>query len=419
VSIGDFNFSYLPVSRRGFTSIEAVEFLRKEFPEVSHWTRWTASGTHHCLSNIVGKGHKAEGTVGTWSWVRVPCSYPALTFWDGYSTDPARSDDWIGMLRIKGEQDEGFLQFSCLNSMGTIGAWYLASTTDVVLLDRFGLAVHEHFYPPGQLIIQVQGAPDIQLSPEDDETIFLPELLRQDIEQQVLSFFASAEQYRRMRLRHRRGFLFVGCPGTGKTMMVRRLIRLCHQHPISVFMLNIAKATSDYDVAALFRSAQRSAPALIILEDLDSLTLECHVTRAQLLAQLDALDAKQGLLVIATTNNPRHIDPALVHRPSRFDRVWEFPLPNCEMRRQYLDWAFRGLNDQALAAVAERTSDWSFAYLNELRTTAAILAIDHRRAAPSEEELSTALELLASQFQAGRNNHALGRLGELAGFRSG
>jgi ATP-dependent 26S proteasome regulatory subunit len=306
-----------------------------------------------------------------------------------------------------------------MNATGAVGQWYLASTSDVQLLDRFGRDVYEHFHPPGKLIIQVHGGRDISLEPADDETIFLPEPLRHDIEQQVYSFFENAEQYRHLRVRRRRGFLFVGSPATGKTMMVRHLVRQCYRrYHIAFFMLNIARETTDANVTTLFHEAQHKAPAMVILEDLDSLTTECRVSRAHLLAELDGLDAREGVLVIGTTNNPRQIDPALAHRPSRFDRVWHFPLPDVEMRRRYLQWAFDGLEAKAIAAVAERTNKWSFAYLNELRTTTAILAMDRGSPSLTEEDLSNALNLLGPQFREGRKNHPIDDTGDFTGFGS-
>ena len=417
MSVDQFRHEYFPIPHRGLSSIEAVEFLRKEFPATPSWTCWTPGYvTCRLLGQIVGKGHRITGRIGEWSWTRVPSAYPQLAFWDGYSLDAARSDDWVGVLKICDEHGKEFLLFSFLNSQGEIGHWFLASTLEVQVLARFARAVHDHFLPADRLVIQVQGGPSIHLNPDDDETIFLPADLRRDIEGQVNSFFANAERYRQLRLRHRRGFLFVGSPGTGKSMMLRHLVRQCHRRSdVPALMLSISKDTEDRDVAMLFREAEHNAPCLVILEDLDSLTTESRVSRAHLLAQLDGLDSKEGLLVIGTTNNPEDIDPALAHRPSRFDRVWKFPLPDREMRRRYLVWAFEGAGAD-MAAMASQTAGWSFAYLNELRTTAAILAMDRNAAAPTPEDVHQAFALLSPQFLAGRKNHVDNSNGELAGF---
>lgn len=420
MSADQFRHEYFPIPHRGLSSIEAVEFLRREFPATLSWTCW-APGHVTCrlLGQIVGKGHQLTGRIGQWLWTRVPSTYPQLSFWDGYSLDAACSDDWVGVLKIRGDCGGEFLLFSFLNSQGEIGRWYLASTLNVQLLDRFAHAVRDHFLPSDRLVIQVRGGPNIRLNPDDDETIFLTAELRQDIEQQVNSFFTNAERYRQRRLRHRRGFLFVGSPGTGKSMMLRHMVRQCHRrHHVAAFMLNITKDTEDNDVAMLFRDAEHNAPCLIIMEDLDALTTECRVSRAHLLAQLDGLDSREGLLVIGTTNNPADVDPALVHRPSRFDRVWHFELPDRAMRQRYLEWAFPEAEADA-ATLASQTGGWTFAYLNELRTTAAILAMDRNAAAPTPEDLREAFALLSPQFQAGRKNHVADGNGELTGFLHG
>ena len=170
-------------------------------------------------------------------------------------------------------------------------------------------------------------------------------------------------------------------------------------------MLCIRRDTTASDVAMLLEYAASQAPSLAILEDLDSLTKECNIPRAALLAQLDGLVTTQGVLIIGTTNHPGEVDPALVHRPSRFDRVWHFPLPDLDLRLSYLSRAFEALDSAAVESMARRTDGWSFAYLNELRATAGILAINQQAESLTEPLAEEAWELLSAQFDAGRKNH--------------
>jgi SpoVK/Ycf46/Vps4 family AAA+-type ATPase len=183
-------------------------------------------------------------------------------------------------------------------------------------------------------------------------------------------------------------------------------------------MLSISRNTRDDDIIELFRTAETMAPAMIMLEDLDSLTRESQVSRATLLAQLDGLDSKRGILMIGTTNHPEKIDPALTHRPSRFDRVWHFPLPDQAMRREYLQWAFAGLDGEIIVRLARQTTDYSFAYLKELHTTAAILAMEQLPATITPDHVERAHQLLAAQFQAGKKNRICSESETGLGFRA-
>jgi len=155
---------------------------------------------------------------------------------------------------------------------------------------------------------------------------------------------------------------------------------------------------------------------MIILEDLDSLTTQCKITRSAFLAQLDGIGDRQGLLVIGTTNHPDNIDPALIHRPSRFDRVWHFPLPDDELRERFLELFFGTLGEEVVGTLTKQTRKWSFAYLKELHTTASIMAIAQELPRVTADVVLEALELLGDQFHAGRKNHAIPHQEEALGF---
>jgi ATP-dependent 26S proteasome regulatory subunit len=301
-----------------------------------------------------------------------------------------------------------------MGTRGETNGAYLVSTSNTQLLADLGRVLCKQFQPREHIRVHCHGGQDIYLPAEDDEAIFLSEELRTDIETQVSSFFADGSRYAALGLRHRRGFLFVGPSGTGKTMMVRHLIRRCHaEHQVQVLALAITRHTEDLDVMMLFKDAVLSAPSLVILEDLDSLMTTSRVSRANLLAQLDGLDAQAGPLVIATTNHPEQIDPALVHRPSRFDRVWHFILPDEKIRSGYLQHAFPQQTPEAIRLLARQTHGWSFAFLNELRTTASILALDRGRNSTAATEITEAFALLAPQFEAGKKNHVASEVQQL------
>ena len=105
-----------------------------------------------------------------------------------------------------------------------------------------------------------------------------------------------------------------------------------------------------------------------------------------------------------------------MHRPSRFDRVWTFELPDQTLRRRYLDHALPGIPDVMRETIAGRTSNWSFAYLNELKTTASIMAAAQNQTELSDSIVMDALELMVTQYEAGRKLHALSRTESEIGF---
>lgn len=200
--------------------------------------------------------------------------------------------------------------------------------------------------------------------------------LKEEIRADVVAHFEGKDLHARYGVPWRRGLLFSGPPGNGKTHAVKALVndldRPC------LYVRSFVSTCSDElsNIRAVFERARELAPCATILEDVDSLVTDR--TRSVFLNELDGFSDNAGLLVVATTNHPERLDPAITHRPSRFDRRYTFGPPALAERRAYLERWTRALepdlrpSSDTLELVAERTGGFSFAYLKELVVASAM-----------------------------------------------
>ena len=193
------------------------------------------------------------------------------------------------------------------------------------------------------------------------------ELVKRDLE----FFFQREAWFKRSLLPFRRGYLFYGPPGNGKTSVVRVMAT---QPTIRAFSLDFSNEWLHNDaLTELFEAASHAAPSLVIFEDLDRLygkesegENKTKITLQHLLNCLDGLGSKDGTIVVATANNPESLDSAILRRPGRFDRVVPFLAPSINLRRQYLTKVTGGrLHTAILDSTVALSEGFSFAQLRE------------------------------------------------------
>jgi len=403
------------ITLHGYTAPEAAAIVRKALPDVEHWMLWAMDPdpAENVMRGMLGDGINNSGAIGTWKWSRVPCDLPDIHTWGGHIAKGKGHPGycWMGLVHVKGGKGEEFHIFSYPRPDLSVNREYLVSTGDLKMLRRFCRDVDRHYRQRRKkniVSIDVHGGMDIELDLKSMERPCLPDTMLNDIEQQTDLFFKSAALYKRMNIPYRRGLLFSGAPGTGKTMMVRHLIRQSHlSHKTRPYYLGVNSRTDDDDIRSFFGNAQNNKrPIMLIIEEIDSLFYEANVSRSNVLAMLDGISPLNGVMLIATTNNPDRIDSALLHRPSRFDRVWTFPIPDKTLRLDYMKATF-GLQgeDALLNHLAESTDGWTFAYIKELRVTASFVSLHAGHTALTPESLKQAFVLLDEQFKAGEKNH--------------
>ena len=197
------------------------------------------------------------------------------------------------------------------------------------------------------------------------DNLILPETLKQQIQDDFQRFFNSREIHERYGIPWKRGALFIGPPGNGKTHTLKALI-----NQLGKPCIYVRSFTDADDIAEVFKRARMVTPSLVVLEDIDSLIDKSN--RAFLLNELDGFRTNTGVVVLATTNHPEKLDAAILERPSRFDRKYYFTLPADAERFAYLRQWNEGLQPEmrVTEAVAKEvvhsTEGFSFAYLKEL-----------------------------------------------------
>lgn len=212
------------------------------------------------------------------------------------------------------------------------------------------------------------------------DTLVLAGSLKQSILHDLTRFFDSRDTYAEYGVPWKRGVLFVGPAGNGKTHAIKALVNALGQTCIYVKTFGGGGPQDQMMIRAIFERARTTAPCIIVLEDLDSFITPAN--RSYFLNELDGFAGNDGILTLATTNHPERLDPAIVDRPSRFDRKYPFDLPGGEERLQYIErWntslrpALR-LSPEAVERVSLQTDGFSFAYLKELFLSATMRWIE-------------------------------------------
>jgi hypothetical protein len=216
-------------------------------------------------------------------------------------------------------------------------------------------------------------------------------LIRKDFE----SFLERESWFQSRRLPFRRGYLFHGPPGNGKTSVIRAMLNgsKLDGHSIALF----CEKTDDYYLERMFQIAASNAPSLIVLEDIDrafpripSQLAPSKVSLSHLLNCLDGLGTQEGVIVVATANDPTALDSAILRRPGRFDRVVEFPAPDYELRATYLRKFIPSLTEEEVQDSADHSEGLSFAQLREVYILAGQRAYE-RGGEVSGQELNDAM----------------------------
>jgi cell division protease FtsH len=232
---------------------------------------------------------------------------------------------------------------------------------------------------------------------------------------EVVDFLRQPERYRRAGAIAPRGVLMVGPPGTGKTLLARAVAGEAAVPFFSVggsSFVEMFVGVGAARVRDLFAEARKRAPAIVFVDEVDAIGQrrggaggmvsndEREQTLNQLLSEMDGFDPASGVVVLAATNRPEVLDPALM-RPGRFDRQVVIPLPTLAERTAILAVHCQDKrlgHDVDLEAVARGTPGFSGADLANLANEAAIVAVRANREV-----------LTASDFEQARDRILLGR----------
>jgi AAA+ superfamily predicted ATPase len=343
------------------------------------------------------------GLCSIWGHEAVHCQ--SNTHWRGVKKGFEREieNGWFSVLWGDGGKDY-FIDVVYLtwNDAGseTTRRWIIAETDEVA--ENFMRAVCAYCDEVhGEILVYEDGSwtKDDKLFTSIKSATFdnliLPPQLKRDLREDFHRFFASREVYRKYGIPWKRGALFIGPPGNGKTHAIKALVNELNLPCLYVKSFKAERVTEQSNMRRVFARARRSAPCLVVLEDLDALIEDEN--RAFLLNEMDGFADNDGVVVIASTNHPEKLDPAILDRPSRFDRKYHFALPGLPERLAYVKHWNQALQpemrlaDSEAMAIAECADRFSFAYMKELFLSAMMEWIGAKVSGQVSSRMSEAL----------------------------
>jgi hypothetical protein len=280
-------------------------------------------------------------------------------------------------------------------------------------VEAFFSAVCAWCHPPRREILVYRGgcwsrSREMYAAVEDAsfDDLILAGALKEEVRSDLERFLGAREEYAHYRVPYKRGLLFVGPPGNGKTHCLRACIRRMAIPCLYVQSIASRFETEDANITEVFARARSLTPCCLVFEDLDAMITGKN--RSAFLNQLDGFEQNDGILTIATTNHPERLDPSIVDRPSRFDRKYHFELPGTAERLAYISM-WNGRLDRAMRVttgeaeeIASETEGFSFAYVKELFVSSMVKWMAGPRAATLAPILVEQLGVLRSQMTSER-----------------
>ncbi|HVH26838.1 MAG TPA: ATP-dependent zinc metalloprotease FtsH [Vicinamibacterales bacterium] len=232
---------------------------------------------------------------------------------------------------------------------------------------------------------------------------------------EIVEFLKNPKKYTNLGGRIPKGVLLVGPPGTGKTLLARAVAGEAH---VPFFSLSGSEFVEMFvgvgaaRIRDLFQQAEAKAPCIVFIDELDALgkvrvqsPLGSHEEREQtlnqLLAEMDGFDSRKGVIIMAATNRPEVLDPALL-RPGRFDRQVLVDKPDVKGREDILRIHSRTVKvapDVDIKVVAARTAGFAGADLANLVNEAALLAARNDKAAVGMKDFESAIDRLIAGLE--------------------
>ena len=225
---------------------------------------------------------------------------------------------------------------------------------------------------------------------------------------ELIDFLKNPKKFQRLGARIPKGVLLVGPPGTGKTLLAKAIAgeaNVPFYYISGSDFVELFVGVGASRVRDMFKEAKRTAPCLIFIDEIDAVGRqrgtglggghdEREQTLNQLLTEMDGFGANEGIILIAATNRPDVLDPALL-RPGRFDRQVTVNLPDSAEREAILRVHAKNKilsNDIKFDALAQRTPGFSGADLENLLNEAALLAVRRDKNEITMDEIDEATD---------------------------